>query len=92
MFLCPCLSLCFYKIIVNNKDLMEFSYRISISTLAKTSVIWFPIMTIFLDNNIMKALTCQKKNTVQKESGETKNGKRNMIEIDEIKFGDTVQE
>jgi hypothetical protein len=59
MFICPCFSLCFYKIIVDKEDLMEFSVRISISTLAKTSLIWFPLITIIMDRNILKALSCQ---------------------------------
>ncbi len=81
MFLCPCLSLCFYKIIVDKEDLMEFSVRISISTLAKTSLIWFPLITIIMDKNILKALSCQMSKPATNSNETKKDDKRDDIEF-----------
>ena len=81
MFICPCFSLCFYKIIEDKEDLMEFSVRISISTLAKTSLIWFPLITIIMDKNILKALSRQMSTPVTNSNETKKNCKRDDIEL-----------
>jgi hypothetical protein len=43
---------------VSKEHSIELNLQVSILTLAKTSLSWFPIVTIIMDRNILKRLIC----------------------------------